>query len=67
MGRIAAKDKQPSCKFIFPSNFDASLKHDQAFTIKLGISKLITGLYVNSTSKYFAAPQVRYSLFAFAS
>ena len=67
MGRIAAKGNFPSCKFVFPANLDASLKADQAFTIKLGINKLITGLYVNVTAKYFSAPQVRYSLFALAS
>ena len=62
MGRIAAKGKFPSCKFVFPSNLDASLKEGQAFTIKMGINKLATGSFVNSTVKYFSAPQVRYSL-----
>jgi transcription initiation factor TFIID subunit 15 len=60
MGRIAAKDKQPSSKFVFPQNFDKSLQPNQPFTIKMAINNLATGSFVNPNTKYYAAPQVRY-------
>jgi len=57
MGRIAAKDKQPSCKFVFPPNNDESLKENQPFTLKLAINQLVTGFFANPTVKYYSAPQ----------
>ncbi len=59
MGRIAAKNKQPSCKFVFPPNLDASLTENQPFTMKMAINKLAAGFFTNATVKYFSAPQVR--------
>jgi hypothetical protein len=44
MGQIAAQTVMPSCKFVFPPNGDASLKASQAFTIKLAINNLQTGM-----------------------
>jgi len=62
MGRLAAKDKQPSSKFVFPGNLDASLKENQSFILKLAIRNLVTGFFSNSKFKYYSAPQVRYTL-----
>jgi hypothetical protein len=61
MGRIPAKDKQPSCKFVFPPNLDASLTENQPFTLKLAVDKLTTGSFANPDVKYYSAPQVGYS------
>jgi hypothetical protein len=60
MGHIAAKNKQPSCKFVFPPNLDASLKANQTFTLKLSIKNIETGYFANPAVKYYSAPQVRY-------
>ena len=59
MGRIAAKNKQPSCKFVFPPNLYANLTENQPFTVKMAINNLATGFFTNATVKYFSAPQVR--------
>lgn len=66
MGRIAAKDRQPAAKFVFPPNGDTSLKENQPFTVKLAVINLATGVFVNPNTKYYAAPQVRYSPKPFA-
>jgi len=66
MGRIAAKDKQPSCKFVFPPNLDESLKENQTFTLQMAIKNVETGLFANPASKYYSAPQVRYPYKLFA-
>lgn len=58
MGRIAAKDKQPSCKFVFPPNLDTSLTENQPFTMKMAIKNIVTGLFANPDVKYYSAPQV---------
>jgi len=64
MGRIAAKNKQPSCKFVFPHNNDATLKENQPFTLKMKINNVQTGLFANPAVKYYSAPQVRHHLLA---
>lgn len=66
MGRIAAKDRQPSCKFVFPPNLDSSLKADQTFTLKMSIKQIQTGFFANPTVKYYSAPQVRHPFESFA-
>jgi len=60
MGRIAAKDKQPSAKFVFPGNLDTSLTENQTFTLKMAIKNVVTGSFANPNVKYYSAPQVRY-------
>jgi len=57
MGRIAAKDKQPSCKFVFPPNLDQSLTANQPFTLKMAINNVETGFFANPNTKYYSAPQ----------
>jgi len=56
MGRILAKDKIPSCKFIYPKN-GALLPANTTFTVKLATSNLDSGFYSNSETNYLAAPQ----------
>jgi hypothetical protein len=46
----------PSCKFVFPKNNDV-IEENKPFTIKLRVSKLQTGNFVNPQTNYFAAPQ----------
>lgn len=60
MGRIAAKNKQPSCKFVFPHNNDATLKENETFTLKMKINNVETGFFANPAVKYYSAPQVRH-------
>lgn len=55
MGRIIATDKLPSSKFQFPLN-GATIKASTTFTIKMAISNLVTGNFVNAQSSYYAAP-----------
>jgi len=57
MGRIGSKDKQPSCKFVFPPNLDNSLKENQPFMLKMAINNLETGFFANPAVKYYSAPQ----------
>jgi hypothetical protein len=45
MGQIAAQTVMPSCKFVFPANGDKSIKANTAFTIKLAIKNLQTGVF----------------------
>jgi len=66
MGRIAAKDKQPSCKFTFPGNLDESLKENETFTLQLAIRNVETGFFANPAVKYYSAPQVRHPFESFA-
>ncbi len=56
MGVIAATTNMPSGKFQFPPNF-GTVKANTAFTIKMAISHLETGNFVNAQESYFAAPQ----------
>ncbi|KAH8101536.1 hypothetical protein BXZ70DRAFT_1007364 [Cristinia sonorae] len=56
MGVIAATTNMPSSKFQFPKNGD-TIKSNTAFTIKMAISHLDTGFFVNANENYFAAPQ----------
>lgn len=56
MGRLLAKDKIPSCKFLYPKN-GSLLPANTTFTVKLATSNLESGLYSNSETNYFAAPQ----------
>jgi len=57
MGRIAAKDKQPSAKFVYPPNLDESLTENQPFTMVMAINNMVTGLFANPNLKYYSAPQ----------
>jgi len=57
MGRIAAKNKQPSCKFVFPHNLDTTLKENEKFTLKMAIRNVKTGFFANPATKYYSAPQ----------
>jgi hypothetical protein len=66
MGHIAAKNKQPSCKFVFPPNLDASLKANQTFTLKLSIKNIETGYFANPAVKFYSAPQVRHPFKSYA-
>ncbi|KAF8515377.1 hypothetical protein BU17DRAFT_76869 [Hysterangium stoloniferum] len=56
MGRIIGQDVMPATKFVFPPNLDESIEENQSFTIKLAVSNLQTGNFVNAQSNYFAAP-----------
>ncbi|KAH8101519.1 hypothetical protein BXZ70DRAFT_99455 [Cristinia sonorae] len=56
MGVIAATTNMPSSKFQFPKNGD-TIKSNTPFTIKMAISHLETGFFVNANENYFAAPQ----------
>jgi len=56
MGVIAAQDKIPTAKFVFPKNFD-TVKANTNFTVQLSVSKLTTGNFVNAAANYFSAPQ----------
>ncbi|PVF93352.1 hypothetical protein CPB86DRAFT_688563, partial [Serendipita vermifera] len=56
MGRIVAKDKMPSCKFKFPKN-GSLVRANETFTVLLAVRNFETGLFSNSQTNYFAAPQ----------
>lgn len=56
MGVIAATTNMPSSKFQFPANF-GTVQANTAFTIKMAISNLVTGNFVNANENYFSAPQ----------
>ncbi|TFK57537.1 hypothetical protein OE88DRAFT_1730883 [Heliocybe sulcata] len=56
MGVIASTANMPSSKFQFPTN-GGSVKANTAFTIKMAISNMDTGFFVNANENYFAAPQ----------
>lgn len=53
MGAIPSVDNMPSVKFQFPFN-NVLIEPNITFTIKLAISKLATGYFVNA---YYSAPQ----------
>jgi hypothetical protein len=55
MGRIIAKDKLPSAKFVFPRNF-SKIPANQPFTAKLKIRNLQAGAFTNAQANYYAAP-----------
>jgi hypothetical protein len=54
-GRIIAKDKIPSAKFVFPLNF-GKVAANQAFTLKLKLKNLQAGFFTNAQLNYYAAP-----------
>lgn len=56
MGNLPAKANQPSCKFIFPTNM-ANVAENTAFTVKMAITGMQTGSFVNPDTNYFGAPQ----------
>ncbi|KAJ3476524.1 hypothetical protein NLI96_g11093 [Meripilus lineatus] len=56
MGVIASTSNMPSSKFQFPANF-GTVKANTAFTIKMAVSHLQTGNFVNAQNNYFSAPQ----------
>jgi hypothetical protein len=56
IGLIPATTNMPSCKFVFPRNNDV-IEENKPFSIKLRVSKLETGNFVNAQTNYFAAPQ----------
>ncbi|KIM23781.1 hypothetical protein M408DRAFT_27608 [Serendipita vermifera MAFF 305830] len=56
MGRIVAKDKMPSCKFIYPKN-GSLLPANTLFDVKLAIRNFESGLYSNPNISYYSAPQ----------
>jgi len=56
IGLIPATSNMPSCKFVFPKNNDV-IQENKPFNIKLRVSKLETGNFVNAQTNYFAAPQ----------
>lgn len=55
MGRILATTKLPSSKFTFPAN-GGTVPASQTFTIKMAISNMVTGNFVNAQANYYAAP-----------
>jgi len=57
IGRIPAKDKMPSSKFIDPPNFSDNLVAKQPFQIKMKIVRLQTGQFANPLTNYYSAPQ----------
>lgn len=57
IGDIPSFDNMPSAKFLFPPNNDATIKANAAFTVKMNIQKMQTGVFVNAQKNYFAAPQ----------
>ena len=57
IGRIAAKDKMPASKFTNPPNFSDTLVEDQSFDVKMKIQNLVTGLFTNPNTNYYASPQ----------
>jgi hypothetical protein len=56
MGIIAATTNMPSSKFVNPTNFQV-IKAGQSFDIKMAISHLQAGNFVNADLNYFAGPQ----------
>ena len=56
MGRIIASNKMPSSKFVNPKNGD-TVPANQAFTIQMAVSNMVTGNFVNPTTNYYSAPQ----------
>jgi hypothetical protein len=54
-GRIIAKDKIPSAKFVFPTNF-GTIPANQQFTAKLKLKNLVAGSFTNANLNYYAAP-----------
>lgn len=56
IGIIPSIDNMPSAKFAYPKNGQSITSH-QTFTIKMVISNLAAGNFVNAKENYFAAPQ----------
>jgi hypothetical protein len=57
IGRVAAFNNAPRCKFVFPPNGDVSLQPNTPFTVIMKIANLDTGNFVNPNTNYYAAPQ----------
>jgi len=55
MGMIVAQNKMPGAKFVSPKNGD-TIKANTAFDIKLAVTNMETGNFVNPNTNYFAAP-----------
>lgn len=53
IGRIPAKSKMPSSKFINPPNFSDNLVAKQPFQIQMKIINLQSGQFVNANVMYF--------------
>jgi hypothetical protein len=56
MGIIPSSANMPSAKFVFPPN-GGTIKANTAFTVKMAISGMQAGFFVNAQANYFAAPQ----------
>jgi hypothetical protein len=56
MGIIAATNRMPSAKFVFPKN-NANLEANTTFTIKIAVRQLHTGYFVNPDNNFLSAPQ----------
>jgi len=56
MGDIPATTKQPSAKFVSPANLD-TIAANKAFTVKLAVTNMATGNFVNPATNYYSAPQ----------
>lgn len=55
MGRLLAKNKLPSSTFKSPPNF-STIPANQAFTIEMTTSNMVTGNFVNAAANYYIAP-----------
>ncbi|KAG9026037.1 hypothetical protein FS842_005153 [Serendipita sp. 407] len=55
MGRIIARDRLPSCKFVFPTNF-SRIPANQPFTVRLKLKNLQAGAFTNAQLTYYGAP-----------
>ncbi|KAJ7286509.1 hypothetical protein C8J57DRAFT_1051614, partial [Mycena rebaudengoi] len=56
MGVIPASTRMPSSKFTYPRNGDI-LAPESPFTVGLAVANLATGFFVDSNTKFLAAPQ----------
>jgi hypothetical protein len=56
MGVIASSSNMPSSKFVTPANLD-TVKANTNFTIKMALSNLEAGNFVNAKLNYYSAPQ----------
>jgi len=56
MGDIPASTKQPSAKFVSPTNLE-NIAANKAFTVKLAVKNMATGNFVNPKTNYYSAPQ----------
>lgn len=56
MGVIASSSNMPSSKFVNPPNL-GTVKANQQFTIKMALTHLQAGSFVNAQENYYSAPQ----------